>query len=295
MSLLNNANDGLHTVLIALFQAITDGDNALSLQVLQSRLQPPNSSDKFDQTLRRWLELGLFVQVGETISIPPKYQRPPSHHMVGTSGHAVWAIRTVALAAENNDRFWEAGQSRAADLTRSIAWLLCQDVYSFDWAAVGELEASQLNDESKRFARNSNRENALLAWGGVLGFLWNDGNAVAIDPTVAIRDVLSSAVGKSATMPIEGFIQAIAAELPVLDQGRYRQEVERHLDPASYPRPSTQLLSPAMSRALLRLQRDRVISLVDRTVDKTNSAVFLWRPTGQRGSRITHVSLGQGN
>jgi hypothetical protein len=292
MSVLNNASDGLHTVLIVLFQSLLDDEVGLAEDTLRQRLEPPGAGGKYNDTLRRWLELGLFEKHGERISVATKCRVPPGHHTPGSLEHVVWAARTTVFAPENNERFWEATQSRAADLTRSLAWLLCQDVYSFGWSTIAELEAVQVTDESKRFARNSNRVSMLRSWGAMLGFLWDDGDSVAIDPTAALLDVLPATLGSAREMPVEDFLRAVAAELPVLDRGRYRAQVEEHLDPAHYPRISAEAVSSALSRALSRLRRNQVVRFENRA--DSPQAVYLRGPQGRPGDRITHIGAVQG-
>jgi len=288
MSVLNNASDGLHTVLIVLFQTLLNTKSGLVEETLRLRLEPPNAGGKFDHTLRRWIELGLLEKQGDKVAVAKRYRAPSNRIVPGSLEHVAWAARTAAFAPENNERFWEATQSRSADLTRSLAWLLCQDVYSFDWSSIAELEAAQLMDESKRFARNSNRVSMLRSWGALLGFLWDDGNSVAIDPTVAILDVLPSALKSTREIPIEDFLDALVVELPVLDRGRYRAQVEEQLDPAHYPRLPAESLSSSLSRALLRLRRDQVVRFENRA--DSPQAVYLRGPQGRPGDRVTHVA-----
>jgi hypothetical protein len=63
-----------------------------------------------------------------------------------------------------------------------------------------------------------------------LGFA-HGGAQVTIDPTEALRDVLPEVFASSEMLPAPIFIERAADELPVLDGGTYRVQLEAVLNP----------------------------------------------------------------
>ncbi len=294
MSLLNHASDGLPNVLIVLFQTIAEARGGLGEATLLDRLEPPDSiSDqrKVAQTLRRWLELGLFEARSDRSVISEPY-RDSKGHPYGSIGHCRVAARAAAFEQSNNERFWDAEKSKAADLTRSLAWLLVQNVYKLDWKSLPDEESRQLVLEDARFARNSTRLAGLRMWAPFLGFSWKDLGDYVVDPTLAIRDVIGDLVPKGRELPMDRFLENLATALPVLDQGRYRREVEDNLDPGSYHRLPEHHLSTALSRALYRLRREQVLEF--RKLSDSGIAFHMTGPDQSSiGDTITHVALGK--
>jgi hypothetical protein len=112
-----------------------------------------------------------------------------------------------------------------------------------------------------------------------LGFAWVDpkGNLVP-DPTPAVRDVLPLVFEESAELSAREFIDKIAAAVPVLDSGRYREFVE-----ANWRRPTVEprRLSPSLTDALERLRNDGKLTFDDRADAP--------RVTRADGSTFSHV------
>ena len=134
MSVLNQASDGLYTVLIALARAIVRfgprsredlflacGSTVASVDPLQ-----------LTQTLNRWTELGFFGQEGDLVIIAEPYRSGLGKTADDAELQLPRVVRTVAMLPENNERFWERERSKSADLSRAVAWMLAQDVYTLD-------------------------------------------------------------------------------------------------------------------------------------------------------------------
>lgn len=127
--------------------------------------------------------------------------------------------------------------------------------------------------------QNDTRINGLKLWASFLGFTRQaDGND--IDPTVAIRDVLPQCLPPGESMPATDFVQRLAEILPVLDGGRWRNEVERELSADALPQQAPGQMSTSLSRALLTLRLAGDITLKQRA-DLGSSIVL----TGQSGLR----------
>jgi hypothetical protein len=93
-----------------------------------------------------------------------------------------------------------------------------------------------------------------------------DGKVFVVpSPVGAVADALPAVFAKGAKRELtaENFVKALGAELPVVDRGRYRQEVMAHLT-AGTPIPEENQLSSSLSHALLILRQRGDITLEDR-------------------------------
>ena len=167
------------------------------------------------------------------------------------------------LAPENNSRFWEAEENKSADLSRSLSWMLAQNVYTIDTGShpkVAALELSQVADLDKRILQNDTRWSGLRTWMLYLGFA-RGGAQITIDPTDAIlRDLLPEIFDQDQTLPARIFVERAAAMLPVLDGGAYRLQIEEVLKDSAWTRPDKGHLSTSFSRAIQRLDREGLIA-----------------------------------
>lgn len=267
MTILNMPSDGSFNVLMVLFRALKEAgpmeEEELQIYCGGTLAEKP---DRLRHTLNRWSALGLFhingdglVDLGEGLEFC-KQKDTTTNELAGL-------IRKVIFYEVNNDNFWNSEKCACADLTRGLAWLLAQDIYTAEvgkTTVIQELESTQLTDTDRRLVKNSNRLEALRVWGLSLGFLWNE-DALVIDPTEAIGDELSSIFSGSFELTATQLQNRIAAILPVMDGGRYRVEVESALNQATWaPPPGQEYLSTSLSRALWRLHDDGRIALEHR-------------------------------
>lgn len=281
MSLLNLTNDGLPNVLAMLHAAVLRSGKPIVREELLETIAPSSVVDDDGkmarQTLNRWIELGLFRQEGDAITVD---ERP-----AGTRIAALELQRFTrriackrALAEENNADFWASESARAADLTRSLAWMMAQDVYRASFSDFEAQEAQQIADPERLLMRNSTRRSGLQYWAPFLGFSRHP--HAAIDPTVAVRDALPDILGPGQGMPAADFVARLAWLLPVLDGGRYQQEVLAAVDPNALAPRNPGQLSTALSRALLCLRAGGDIVMAQKS--DTGSAITL---TGAQGAR----------
>ncbi len=265
MSVLNQASDGLYTVLIVLVRALV-------------RLGPMSREDlltacgadldvvdagHLTRTLNRWTELGLFTIHNNLVVLTSPYGDALGKTPDQAEARLPKIARTIALSAENNARIWEAEAAKSADLCRALSWLLAQDVYAIDTSApkaIAGLEIDQLADASRCIFQNETRWNGLRAWMPYLGFA-REGAQMAIDPTVAVRDALSEVFAATSNLTARQFVDALACVLPVLDRGAYWTQVETFLNPARWRKPADGQVSTALSRALQRLEFEGQIAL----------------------------------
>lgn len=289
MSLLNLPNDGLPNILVVLYAAVLQVRKPLREADLLEQVAPAgvvhNKGEKARQTLNRWVELGLFVREhhGDELRVRlknhPERQPADDRELIAT---VRYAARACVLDAGNNENFWGAEGAKAADCTRSLAWLLAQDVYRTSFKDIEALERTQIANPDRRFMQNDTRINGLRFWAPFLGFT-RQADGDDIDPTVAIRDVLPQCLPHGNGMPAADFVQRLAEILPVLDGGRWRREVERELNADALPQMETGQISTSLSRALLALRFAGDITLEQRA-DLGSSIVL----TGQSGLRADY-------
>ena len=254
MSLLNIYNDGLPNILAVLHATVLRAAKPISEKDLLEIISPSSIVEDEGQmarkTLNRWTELGLFVREDGMVRAKDKL---PSRRATGLE--ILPFTRRMAcrqaLAEENNPDLWASQSARAADLTRSLAWMLAQDVYRASFPHFEAQESQQILDPERLLMRNSTRRTGLQYWAPFLGFSRHP--FAAIDPTVAIRDALIEVLAPGEGMPAPQFVERLGTVLPVLDGGRWQQEVLKFVDPMALPRRQPGHLSTALSRGLLSL------------------------------------------
>ena len=284
MTILNQTNDGLPNVLVVLYDAVARHAKAIDRDDLLEMVAPKGvaheGGKQARQTLNRWIELGLFTTQDNVIDLARRPATPP-----GTDIELLSAVRRSArervLEANNNADLWATEGARAADFTRSMAWVLAQDVYRTHLSDLEAFEARQLQDGTPVLMQNDTRRRGLKAWGQFLGFLRpaNRGE-IEIDPTVAVRDLLPDLMQEGTQIPAASLVEQLAHKLPILDGGLWRRQVLERCKPDAFPAMAGGQLSTSLSRALLNLMRNEEIILENRA--DTRSGIVL---TGQAGIR----------
>lgn len=293
MSVLNQASDGLFNVLIVLVRALVrfgpKGREDL-IRACGGAVEALDTSH-LNRTLNRWTELGLFSEDKGVTIIAEPYRAALSKNADDAEACLAKVVRTVVLLSANNTRFWESEEARSADLSRGVAWMLAQDVYTLDVNTdrLAELEARQVIDSARRkIAQNNTRWNGLKTWMVYLGFA-RDGMQWVVDPTEALRDGLTDIFGPNRELSGPAFLERAASVLPVLDGGAYRTQVEAALNESDWPRLRPGLVSSSLSRAIQRLDREGFITLSVRSdpegvVTLTSSNARTWR-------NVSHIAL----
>jgi len=257
MSILNRPSDGLYSVLIAIHRTI-EYTGPIERDRLLALCGPETITDgsQVRQTLNTWLELGLFQESNGKISLENKI--PKSDR---TLDRLPFVLRKLLSAPENNQRFWEIDESRAADFTRGISFLLAQDVYDFEcssWPDAQARIALQVPADQSLFIQNDTRWSGIRAWASFLGFGHiNAKGRFILELTTAVRDALPEIFKKERTLDAFMFLTRLAEVLPVIDGGEYRLQVEERLrqtkGPSAWQPPPNGQLSTSSSRALMAL------------------------------------------
>jgi len=289
MTILNRPSDGLFNILIVIYKtlALKGGQ---SRERLESVCAPGEiSKEKIGQTLNRWTQLGLFEDQDGKFSIVTEFKLPPKKISEEIGVKLPLFLRKLVFSETNNENFWDSAGSLSADFTRGIAWLLAQDIYSFptmNHDDVQEIENQQFTDTNRRMLQNDTRWSGLKEWAIYLGFGW-DGKHFVIDPTAAIQESLPIVFGNKKSLTVGAFLDSLAKELPVVDFGKYRLEVEKFLNIQRWSCPPKFHISSSLSRAIKRLEVSGLLRL-----DYQSDAGEAYRLIGQGGNdwgSLTHV------
>jgi uncharacterized protein (DUF2267 family) len=222
---------------------------------------------QLNQTLTRWTELGLFKQDDTDISLAAPYRAMLGKSADDAEARLPKVLRRILLSPANNERFWDAVENKSADLSRGLSWIMAQDIYTLETGsavAIAKLETEQLKDQDKRIFQNDTRWNGLRTWMVYLGFA-RSGARVSVDPTEALRDTLPEIFGDQSSLSGREFVERVAEELPVLDNGSFRRRIEDVLDAAHWAAPRSGHASTALSRAVQRLDREGLIAAEQRS------------------------------
>jgi hypothetical protein len=286
MSLLNLTSDGLPNILVVLYTTIAQARKPMTAQELIEAVAPESvvkDTRLARITLNRWTELGLFRLDADTAEL--SLHRPPPIAMESESD-IVRAVRMearhVALSEANNEDLWAREEARAADLNRSLAWLLALDVYRQGAENLFSLANDHIYGTGRTLMQNQERVVGLRSWGYFLGFVRHP-KALEIDPTLAISEVLPDCIGPGEEMPARDLIEKLAQALPVIDGGRYRQAVLDKLRDNALPPLQVTQLSTSLSRALHCLMVNQTLHFSSRA--DVGSSILL---TGRDGPQTSH-------
>ena len=261
MSILNRGNDGLLSLLIALYRCLRS-QGPLPRRNLVALCAPPalGDPDQLGKTLRNWTKLGFFLQQGDGDEAEVSLAGPFQELAETPDQEFRCRLRALVFSEANNQNL--TNRDFAADFTRALAWLLGQDVYSLptDRNEIVALDLDYFQTTEPPFANNPMNWPAFPDWAAVLGFGWKSAHGIALDPTTAVLDVLEEVfAGGIREMPIGPFVSGLAGLLPVLDGGVYRRAVENQLH--EWRGVTDAQLSVSLSRALVRLRQADTLRL----------------------------------
>lgn len=293
MSILNQPSDGLYPVLIVLVRTLVRYGARNRTELLDACGQGLSQVDgaQLGNTLNRWTELGLFSVQDGVVDLADEYSGQLGRKADSAELRLPAVALAIALDQRNNARFWEAKESKSADFSRGVSWMLAQNIYAIDASTTKsmlDLEAEQIKEEGRRAFQNSTRWNGLQAWMSFFGFS-QDLGGLTIDPTDALRGRLGDVFGGEAELPAHTFLERLAAMMPVFDGGAYRVQVEAILDRTRWSPSEEGLLSTSLSRGLQRLAAEGRIGF-DRRSD-AEGVVTLTGQGGRRWREATHVSI----
>lgn len=305
MTILNRENDGLPSILLTLAGTVAR-EKAISREDLLRICVPLSQGDRDGDkrkdlssrasgTLLRWTALGLFQEDGDKFRLAVELKRGESPDSFLDRLPTI--CRRLALNTDQVNPLWpdggrvsEEGTGLTADFCRGLAWCLSQDIYTLPNSYV-ELE-NLITEQVKpgRFVfLNDTRWPGLRDWARFLGFATGDDAGFFFDPTEAVRSELSEFAALGETLPAAEFVARLSKRLPVLDTGSYRIEMEEALRPEKWTAPPVGYLSPSLSFALRRLQKQAILGLA--TLADAGSRFTLTRQGGRAWESFTHVTL----
>ncbi len=266
MTVLNLTSDGLPGILLVLHHMVLATSKPMARAALLEAVAPTVALQESDPgrmarvTLNRWIELGLFQEKGDEVTVST---RPP--RKLAGSALAAFTRREVcrlSMSEENTPDLWAIGSAKSADLTRGLAWLLAQNAFETRLSELEALEAQQVSNEELRLLQNDTRQNGLRHWADFLGF--SRGLGGDIDPTVAVRDALQEVLPAGQDMQAVDFVDRLAEVLPVLDRGRWQKAVLQEVNADALAPLAPGQLSTSLSRALLGLRAGGELLLQNR-------------------------------
>ena len=301
MSILNRPSDGNLSVLVALTRcsaALGSMPKSKLLDLCCPRSLSDIKQDMATKTLTTWIGLELFaVSEKDEVKIRDEYRsslkKSDSHRTLLAE-----VVRNIVLAKENNQRFWDKEENKAADFCRAAAWMLAQDIYAFCPNSYSQVEPKALEQASSGdaiFFQNDTRWTGYVSWSTFLGFGRSDSGKASggyiIDPTPALRQPAIDLLPQKEEVAINEFLDGLARAVPVIDGGDYRLMVEEKLRKERWKAPATGELSTSLSRALLRLRNAGEIRL-ESLSDAQGQAKLIGRDN-RVIQAITHVRRGE--
>lgn len=203
------------------------------------------------------IKLGLFREEGETLSLSRSLPDGLLKSDLADKELPHYICQLIFQGDEN------------AELCNCLAWYLCQDVYKApgNWPEVEGALRDQVG-EGKLGLNNNAAYGQFEDWAYFLGFALLHGIKRPKEQTVTvlmpdmtrylrreIRELLLQQPGRK--MLLREMFSKLSQLCPVLEGGRYREEVERKL---GFPREAWQF-STATSHALMRLSEENTIKL----------------------------------
>jgi hypothetical protein len=275
MTLLNpgTIGDPMYNATRALCIAVIEKHGKVSVDFLLKTMMPKIVFGEEKQQLaawyKKWVSWGLFSPDASKVRFSDevlgefkKLKKSPDD--------IDCALRHLIFAQVNEQNLEDTEGtegSTTADFCRTLTWLLAVDgVPNADW----EREWIRIMFNAPNDGWGFNKESwdyGMTRWPHYLGFCVNHGSApdkVQVpDPTVAISEHLSRIFRGDTELAHDVFIHRLGQELPVLDGGWIRKRMEsRMAEKGLWVPPDQGTVSASTSRALLRLQHRREISLI---------------------------------
>lgn len=309
MTLINRPNDGHFNILVAMYQNLLK-KNTIFLKDLINNCVPDDISIKdFHNTLKTWTDLGLIVDKDYNLPqikglreevlrisdielcLPEDYRLDCKYNDLSMILKKIPRIlNSVILLPENNENFWSSENNKSSDFTRALSWILSQNIYDIKtkYQDIEEIENHQVLDKNYKFFQNDTRWAGFSDWVLALGWGWSSNNSIQIDPTEAIKLVLAEVFNNKKELSIEEFIKNLSDILPVIDNGKYRIEVEKNLNKQYWKETNEKELSLSLSLALKNLELQDYISFSKKS--DSSSAYSIMKNKDKVWESITHIS-----
>lgn len=231
----------------------------VSLQTRQTDGSEAGSGAMFNDVIGEMQNLGIVSKTGEgRITLT---QEAPAKDSSSLVEYLERVLLDPELSAEHNQRAF----------AKAMAWFLTRDPqHPLAWkGGYRGLVYEDCGEDSGAYdLTDEARCQQFIHWAVYLGFAWRltlaGQDAVFPDPTVALNRNLPRVIAGRGQVPIAEVLEGLADRLPVLEEGRVRDEVESLL--AVDRRRPEQQLSRSTSLALERLEQTGSLRM-DRIAD----------------------------
>jgi hypothetical protein len=227
--------------------------------------------------------MGLFEEKDSEVRLKKEYGKRRGQTLdEATSGLSKYCCELI-LDECNSMPLWGEGVGIAGDFSAGISWLLAQDIYSLPtvWSDVDPFLAQQ-SLFPKSLILNDTRWGPLMRWARYLGFAEGESSNFLVDPTRIISLYLPQIFSNTKSLPAGDFLSALSTLIPVLDSGKYRNEVEATLDKTHWRSTEGNSLSMSLSLALRRLELSGELQLLGKadagsSYSLTGAKYRLWK------------------
>ena len=266
MSILNLTGDGDFIVLTAMISAVKDAGNSIEKAKLFELLGQNyiKNTEHISNTFNRWIELGLFLETSDKISIREDYYKKlPARTRPGNSKLQLLLLE-ILMSDINNVDLWTDKNSKNNDFTRCCSYILGSDLFFLSGSKTsGQIikksdQDSPDLDDSQLLLQNETRITGIKHWMTSLGILTGSSKPI-IDPTIMVRSVTSESLNKGEEVVFDEFLKKLNTKFPIMDGGKFRLETEKRLKSRTTNLLHSNKVSISLSFALRRLESEEII------------------------------------
>ncbi len=268
MAIIKKASPCIDINLLCLrYRVVFHNDGKFTKDDIKELCAPPSLPTKADHQRRLPDNFDFWTQEGHQLWAPDASgQIRLTRRAESDSPHAIAAVTNEALFATKIDDIFAGTKKRyqTEELFQTIGCLLASD-YFLPASGRGITTAS-LDDFYRQYLPsnipNNSEKPVIQGYGHFLGYLEIDASGdYVVDPTRAMRRILPAVFRDRQSLSIEDFLVAAARQMPLLDTGTYRQQVEGRMSGPPSGSQSNRRLSRSLSLAMARLENAHVLKL----------------------------------
>jgi hypothetical protein len=294
MAIINNAHAGSQVNLLCMiYRVIYRNNGKLSVDDIQALCAPKNlpsladHEKRFPENLRFWMkESHRLWQENEQAKLAL------TRVATSESPLAIAVVTNEALFAPNIETIFGKDQHDTEGLFRSLSCLLASDQFTVEAGQRMNKQSLQefYSGQLREFVPNDSEKIIVQRYGYFLGFLEMDtGGEYFADPTRAVRGVLDDVFNGAQAITVDEFLERLAQELPLLDRGVYRQQVEQRMAGPLSGDNTSRRLSKSLSLAIERLKFARVLDYEHKS-DDPNACILQIRGISTPVSTLRYLS-----
>ena len=299
MAIINNAQAGSQiSLLCMIYRVISRNSGTLSVDDIQSLCAPPSlpalpdHKKRFPDNLRFWMkdshQLWHEDKNAKLVLTRVATSEDPT---------AIAVVTNEALFANPAETiFGKKDKNDTEGLFRALGCVLAVDQFTIEGKRrlnrqnMQEFYAEQLRD----FIPNDSEKIIIQRYGHFLGFFSMDASGeYVVDPTRALQGVLNAIFDGARELSVEQFLDRLAKQLPVLDRGSYRIEIEKRMVGPVSSDMAARKISASLSLAIERLKAAGILDYSPSS-DDLKACVLQTRGASKRISRIQYLAGGVG-